>query len=556
MDETILISKAENYLKEIQDKNLFLNDISDLNNFVMVYLSLANNLANLQEMKDDMESKGYSVPYRSLSKYGVGSGEVVLEEVGEVNRHTQHFRTKASAKKNILDRVKSAISAHKLAIGQLNEYAIIKCINCSKKYTPNEFLENNFKCCTNNNNNNNNKGKTEIYNEELVNNTNIKSSTKLKSINNFKIEINPQRACRIDILQYIPLSGNYRVLMSYLSNTGRNAFKKVLNILKQEKKGSVKTVSVIIKFKQKGRWIRKKVNLETEYIDSYEEEIRKEYGKDVRIELIQFNRSKPSIINDKQTRTVLALGYAHFAEDINIRIKDKILSEKLNDLEQLKLYDELLMKKNLTSSETKYGEEDLEDWREIQFIDSLKELGLMDKRENLNKNLNEDLKRRKKIEKDIFENIAPSLMIWDLFKYYLTSSYDKRSKHSGPYPHIRIEIDIKQTKIFKMPRKDIINILNKVENENMIYFSNMDQIIKEKLAFEKKIKGLNLKINYPALGAAISNLNSKNTVEYCSKAFFANVSDVEAEIKNIENLDENKNKNKKSNLFLNLVKNK
>ncbi|MGL4669887.1 MAG: DUF530 domain-containing protein [Methanobacteriaceae archaeon] len=541
MDETILISKAENYLKDIQERNLFLNDVTNLDNFIMIYTSLDNNLNNLQEMKYEMESKGYSVPYRSLSKYGVGSGEVVLEEVGEFNRHTQHFRTKASAKKNILDRVKSAISAHKLAIGQLNEYAIIKCDKCSKTYIPSEFLENGLKCCSE-------------YDIENKNNSSDNKSLSSSNID-FKIEINPQGACRIGILQYIPLSGNYMVLMSYLSNTGRNAFKKVLNILKQEKKGSVKTVSVIIKFKQKGRWIRKKVNLETEYINNYEEEIRTEYGSDVRIELIQFNRSKPSIINDKQTRTVLALGYAHLAEDIKIQTKDNILSENLSNLEQLKLYDELLLKKNLTSSETKYGDEDLEDWREIQFINSLKDLGLMDKRENLNKNLNEDLKRRKKIEKDIFENIAPSLIIWDLFKYYLTSSHDKRiNRHSGPYPHIRMEIDIKQTKIFKMPRKDVVKILNKAESESIIYFSNMDQIIKEKFAFEKKIKGLNLKINYSALGAAISYLNSKIDIKNCSNAFSVSIEDTKKEIKNITILNENKSK--KSGLFLDLVKNK
>ena len=93
--------------------------------------------------------------------------------------------------------------------------------------------------------------------------------------------------------------------MSELSGYGRNSFKKVLNILKQERKGLVKTISLVIRFRdENGRWIRKNVTLDSEYISNYEEEVRNRYGKDVRIEVLRFHRTKPAIIDDKYVRKI------------------------------------------------------------------------------------------------------------------------------------------------------------------------------------------------------------------------------------------------------------
>ena len=104
------------------------------------------------------------------------------------------------------------------------------------------------------------------------------------------------------------------VKISELTSWGRESFKKVINMLKQERQGSVKTVSLIIRYKEDKKLIRKRVTLDSYYVDSYEEEIRKRYGNNVRIEALQFHRTKPAIINDKNTRTALAIGYVKHAE--------------------------------------------------------------------------------------------------------------------------------------------------------------------------------------------------------------------------------------------------
>lgn len=280
MDESILTTKAEEYIREIEKETVDLSHISDFSTLKSIYLKFKNRLEKLQELRSDMEVKGYAYPYRSLSKYGIKgynsyrssskhgfstqtdknyeeSLENNKKELFENNKHNQIYRMKANSKKNIFNRVKSAISSHKIAIGHFEEFAIIKCGKCSKTYRINNFFK--------------------------VDDGKCSCSSK-----NLSIGVLENGVHRLEIIDYLPLSGNYMVLLSMLNNWGRESFKKILKYLKQTKNSSVKTVSVMIKFKKNDRWIRKKINLDSEYSDSYEEKIREDYGKDVRIELYSF----------------------------------------------------------------------------------------------------------------------------------------------------------------------------------------------------------------------------------------------------------------------------
>lgn len=102
MDESVLISETEKYLNKIKNKKINLENISKLEDFKSVYCKFTYSLNKLQKMKEDMDAKGYTAPYRSLSKYGSNTaGDIAFEELSEVNRHGQYFRMKATAKKHI-----------------------------------------------------------------------------------------------------------------------------------------------------------------------------------------------------------------------------------------------------------------------------------------------------------------------------------------------------------------------------------------------------------------------------------------------------------------------
>ena len=115
MEESALVAKAEKYLKEISNDSIRLDNIEEFENFKRLYYKLDDRLNSLQELKESMDAQGYTTPFTSLNKYGTKAiAEVSLEEMSENSRHNQMFRMKANAKKNVLDRVKSAIDAHNI----------------------------------------------------------------------------------------------------------------------------------------------------------------------------------------------------------------------------------------------------------------------------------------------------------------------------------------------------------------------------------------------------------------------------------------------------------
>ena len=524
MEESALVNKAEKYLKKISNDSIILDDIEDFESFKSLYFKLDGRLNYLQSLKDDMDAQGYTTPFTSLNKYGTKSvSEVSIEEISENSRHNQIFRIKANAKKNILDRVKSAIDSHKIAIGHLEQFGYVKCNSCYKKYSMEEYKHNDGKCSC--------------------------------GAESFSFKVNKESTHRLEIIQYLPLSGNYMVLMSELSSYSREALKKVLNILKQERKGVVKTISLVVKFKDKnGRLVRKNVNLDSEYVSNYEGEVRRMYGPRVRIETLRFHRTKPAIIDDKHARTALAIGYVKYAESIINEIKDEILKRNLTDFKRINKYDEILMEyKNQTPDFIdKYDVDAIEAWRQSQIESRFRSLHYVDKFGNVNRSLKRDLKIRKNIEKSIFKNIAPTLITWDIFKYYLTTSHNARKIQNGPFPYIKVELDRQQRKIFQTTYTKVIDILTSFSDIKIIPIPEMDLLLYEKFKFEIQSRSSNIKFNHVALGAGIIHLNSGIEIEKIGNAFNINDSKIKKEIKNIESI---KNpKSDKSKQFLDLIK--
>ncbi len=524
MEDSVLVNKAEKYLREISNESISLENIDDFDNFKSLYFKLDDRLNYLQKLKDDMDAQGYTTPFTSLSRYGTKAvADVAMEEVGENSRHNQIFKTKANAKKNILDRVKSAIDSHKIAIGHLNQYGYVKCDSCYKKYSMDDYKKMDSKCTC--------------------------------GCKSFSFKVNRALTHRLEIIPYLPLSGNYMVLRNQLSSYGREALKKVLNILKQERKGVVKTISLVIRFKdENNRMVRKNVTLDSEYVNNYEEEVRRIYGRRVRIEKLRFHRTKPAIIDDQHARTALAIAYVRYCESIINEIKDDILKRRLSDFKRINNYDSILAEfENQTPDFIDKDDVDtIESWRKSKIDEKLKSFNYLDKFGNKNRSLNRDLKIRDNIYKNTLVNIASTLIKWDMFRFYLTTSYNSRKIDIGPFPYIRVELDREQRKVFQTTETNVIEILQSFTDIKIIPVYEMDLLLYEKFKFEKQIKSSNIKFNNAALGAALIHLNSDMELEEISNAFNINESKIKKEIKNIDTI---KNpKSDKSKKFLDLIK--
>ena len=371
----------------------------------------------------------------------------------------------------------------------------------------------------------------------------------------FSFKVNRALTHRLEIIPYLPLSGNYMVLRNQLSSYGREALKKVLNILKQERKGVVKTISLVIRFKdENNRMVRKNVTLDSEYVNNYEEEVRRIYGRRVRIEKLRFHRTKPAIIDDQHARTALAIAYVRYCESIINEIKDDILKRRLSDFKRINNYDSILAEfENQTPDFIDKDDVDtIESWRKSKIDEKLKSFNYLDKFGNKNRSLNRDLKIRDSIYKNTLVNIASTLIKWDMFRFYLTTSYNSRKIDIGPFPYIRVELDREQRKVFQTTETNVIEILQSFTDIKIIPVYEMDLLLYEKFKFEKQIKSSNIKFNNAALGAALIHLNSDIELEEISNAFNINESKIKKEIKNIDTI---KNpKSDKSKKFLDLIK--
>ena len=524
MEESVLVNKAEKYLKEISNDSISLDDIDNFEDFKGLYFKLEDRLNFLQDLKDDMDAQGYTTPFTSLNRYGTKSvSEVTLDEVGENSRHNQIFRMKANAKKNILDRVKSAIDSHKIAIGHLKQFGYVKCNSCYKKYSIEEYRRMDSRC-----------------------------SCGCKS---FSFKINKEATHRLEIIPFLPLSGNYMVLISQFSNYGRESLKKVLNILKQERKGVVKTISLVIRFKDdNNRLVRKNITLDSEYVANYEEEVRKRYGPRVRIEALRFHRTKPAIIDDKHARTALAIAYVRYCENIIANIRDDILKRRLTDFKRITNYDNILAEYENKSPEfiDKYDVDAIDAWRKAQIENELLKYNYLDKFGNMKRSLKRDLKVRDNIFKSTFVNIASALITWDIFRYYMTTSNNSRKIDSGPFPYIRVELDREQRKVFQTTYTKVIDVLDSFTDIKIVPVYEMDLLLYEKFKFEKQIKSSNIKFNHVALGAGLILENSDMDIKEISNAFYINESKVKKEIKNIDTI--RNPRSDKSKKFLDLIK--
>ena len=116
------------------------------------------------------------------------------------------------------------------------------------------------------------------------------------------------------------------------------------------------------------------------------------------------------------------------------------------------------------------------------------------------------------------------------------------------------EIDRQQRKVFQNPHTQVVNLLQDKEKEHILAVDEMDLLLHKKFKFEKKIKNLNIKLNYAAVGPAIVFTNSDYTIKEVSYAFKVGEKSIKREINNMKSIK--KPNTKRSRDYNNLVKNK
>lgn len=314
------------------------------------------------------------------------------------------------------------------------------------------------------------------------------------------------------------------VKLSELSPRSREAFRRIVRILKQEKRGIVKTVSLIIKVMEDNRWVRKRVTIDAQDDANYEKEIRSQYGPNARIEMMQFHRKKPSIINDKHMQTALSLGYVKYAENRILQFLPDLLEKTLHNKDKVEEYQEAVEISKIKANKYDTGD-DPESLKNFYLKMELKDRGLLDKDGKPEKTLQNDLKEKNLLEKSLFHEMPRIYILWDILRYYLTTSYDRRNKYSGPFPYLRPGLDTNQIKAFQDFEVEVVKIMQEYLSEDITYIPHMGRVLSKKFSVEKKMKGLHLQMG-PALGAALLSSEANIPVEKSAQLFSIKVEDV------------------------------
>ena len=133
MSQSVLVNKAENYLKEISNDSISVDEIDDFENFKDLYFKLDDRLNYLMDLKDDMDAQGYTTPFTSLNKYGTKTvADVSIDEMGENSRHNQIFRMKANAKKIFWTGLNQLLILIKLLLEILSNMDMLNAIHAIK----------------------------------------------------------------------------------------------------------------------------------------------------------------------------------------------------------------------------------------------------------------------------------------------------------------------------------------------------------------------------------------------------------------------------------------
>ena len=278
----------------------------------------------------------------------------------------------------------------------------------------------------------------------------------------------------------------------------------------------------------------------------------KEHGSNARIEFMQFHRKKPSIINDKHVQTALSIGYVKLSENRARRVFSQILEDVIINLDKLQIYDEIIQK---AKQMAKKMVEDVYDREHIQdelIHDMLSKENLMDKQGKLNSNLKTDIESRKQLERQLFVEVPRIMILWDIVKCYLSTSYDRRSKYSGPFPNLRPNLDTNQIKAFEDFDQDVVNILRDYMMENIVYIYDIKNLLSKKFEMENKMKGLHVKTNSNAAGAVLLNTTGNIPLDIAAHVFSVDPKDVKFERNKFETFG--KPQTKKAKKFLEMIK--
>ena len=435
---------------------------------------------------------GMHMPHQSYPKQGYRREDV--ENQRDTARHKKIFIADASFKKGTFERTKSSIATHNIAIGHLEEFVYVEC-KCGRTL----------------------KGKDAT---RSIEETGHFECPKCKS-KDLKMEENENGLFRLELLPYLPFGGENTREISRFTPSERIAYRELTSILRERKKGGIKSAMVIFKVAKDRKWIRKRELIELNKKTGLDCEglLREKYGK-INVEKIRFHHERSILISGKYNRQSLSIAYTKILKENRPEIIDFLLKKRV-DIEKLRVYEKL--KSNLDMMIQSTGNISMpidirvdEEKRELidSFEEKLKELGLMDRRGNLDPELDESIVYRQDIRKKVLSQIPKILFAWDVFRFLLIKPYRER-RYASIFPGLQPipEEDQLEKALFILEDEELVSVISKFIDPGTTLIKDASEIIFKKFELEDILKDYLKVTSSRAVGGVALYIDSRLSLE-------------------------------------------
>ncbi len=464
-----------------------------------VYVKMKENLRELKAYKEKMEQKGFDSPYFALgmSRYGAPGGKQGyrredVEDQRDIARYKMLFRANASFKKGTFERTKSAIASHNIAIGHLEEYAALKC-TCGKitrgKDAARMLARGKFTC-----------PKCGSHEARLIG--------------------NELGVYRMDILPHLPYGGESTLVISKFTPMERMAYRELIEILREKKKGRIKSTTVVFKAREDSKWTTKKEQVELRKGTKLDFEgiLREKYGK-ISIEHIRYHHERSILVSGRYNRQALAIAYTNLFREKGEEILNYLLERKV-DMKKLKEYEKLREKLEprlyTTAPAFAIDTRAAEERREAiyEFEEELKKLDLMDRYGELIPELENAIEYRRKLRKEMLSKIPRALFAWDILKFLLIKPYRER-RYASIFPGLQPIPDREQLEISLkiLEEEDIVAAVAKFVDERVISVKSAHEVVFRKFEMEEILQDYLKVTSSRAVGGIALYLNSDLALE-------------------------------------------
>ncbi|BAA30674.1 DUF530 family protein [Pyrococcus horikoshii] len=224
-----------------------------------IFLTLKDQLESLKELEEELE--------RRVGELGPTP---IIKEKRSKDPHLSWIYRKRHYRILTLERLRSAITAHRIALAILNANYTLK------------------------------KGKSEISPESL----------KKSDLGKVKVIEKELQLGRVEILPYLAYSGDVLKLLGQRGIEVRESFKDIKSRLREEGVVRKERFRIEVEYWEEGKLKKEKLDLP---IDAdIEEELRKRFGKRFRWRVLSYIKTLGVLINNHYTVDNLALAYATY----------------------------------------------------------------------------------------------------------------------------------------------------------------------------------------------------------------------------------------------------